>query len=220
MNSLDASSIINKWKMYSKEISFKEIQSHKSYARMFHKFETEILYSLIRSEKPQRILELGCFHGQTSNIIINAIVKNNTPCELISSDLLDHSAYMDYNDEVTSRRLVVGDSKETITSDFGKIDFLFIDSDHTYDFAQWYCKTCVPLVEIGSYVLIHDWEGVDGDKDDEFKSVIENAVNTGKLKRCMNLMEYVKSNPHLSLTPKTIRYAKGDRSPTEVLRKI
>jgi len=220
INNCEEEIILGAFEKYSKEILFSEIKSHKSYARMFHKFESEVLYSLVRNQKPKKILEMGCYHGQTSNILIKAILSNGINCELISSDLLDYSKYMDYDNGQTSRKLILGDSKITITKEIGEIDFLFIDSDHTYDFAKWYCDVVIPLVKKGSFVMVHDWEGIEGDKDDEFRSIIENAINNGMLKRCMNLMEYTKSHPNLSLTPRCFRYAVGDRNPSEILIRI
>lgn len=217
MSNKETEFILGAWKKYSSEIIFNEIKNHKSYWRMFHKFESEVLYSLIREIKPKNLLELGCWEGFTSLIMMKAIRANNTPATFTSSDLKDQSKYMDYDDGVTSRRLIVGDSKQTIDSKIGELDFLFIDSDHTYDFAKWYCNTVVPLVKKGCFVMVHDWEGIEGDKDDEFRSIIENAINVGTLKRCMNLMEHTKKNLYLSLTPGIVRYAAGDRNPSEIL---
>jgi regulator of extracellular matrix RemA (YlzA/DUF370 family) len=220
MNNKDMELILGYWNEYKSEIIFSEIIKHKSYRRMYHKLESEVLYSLIRGQKPKNLLELGCFDGFTSLIMIRAVQTNKIPAKFISSDLRDQSQYMDYDDGTTSRRLIVGDSKQTIDSKIGELDFLLVDSDHTYDFAKWYCNVVFPFVKKGCFIMVHDWEGIEGDKDDEFRSIIENAINVGTVKRCMNLMEYTKKNPHLSLTPGRFKYAVGDRSPTEILIKL
>jgi regulator of extracellular matrix RemA (YlzA/DUF370 family) len=212
--------ILNAWKQYGKEIIYSELIKRLSFGNMFNQFESEVLYAIVRDQKPTNILEMGCFNGFTSQIIIDAMKANNNPSRLISSDLLETSKFIDYHDGTTSRTLIIGDSKATIDSSIGDIDFLFIDSDHTYDFAKWYCSVIIPMVKRGCFVMVHDWEGIEGDSDGEFKSIIENAVNIGTLKRCINLMEYVKKNRHLSSTPNNIGYAIGDRSPSEILVRI
>jgi hypothetical protein len=212
--------IINIWKKYGNEFVYDNSKLNKSFANMFNKFESEVLYSLVRSSSPSNILELGSYNGFTSHIIIEAIKKNNIKCKLTSSDLRSESKWIDYDDGISSRTLIIGDSQKTISSDIGELDFLFIDSDHTYEFAKWYCSNIIPLVKSGSFIMIHDWEGIEGDNDGEFKSVIENAVNTGMVKRCINLMEYTKVNTYLSSTPNEISYAKGDRNPSEILIKL
>ncbi len=214
------SDIIKIWEEYGKNFKYDDAKRNKSFANMFHRFESEVLYSIVRSCKATNILELGSYNGFTSTIIIDAMKKNSIKSRLISSDLRSESAWIDYDDGMTSRKLIVGDSTKEINKDIGEIDFLFIYSDHTYEFASWYCNDIIPLVKSGSYIMIHDWEGYEGDNDGEFKCVIENAVNKGIARRCINLMEYTKLNTHLSSTPNEILYAKGDRNPSEILIKL
>ena len=56
------------------------------------------------------------------------------------------------------RELILGDVKKTLTEELlSKLDFLLIDSDHSYEFGMWYSKLLKDIIKPGTFILVHDW---------------------------------------------------------------
>lgn len=218
---IDKNKIIGWWNTYKEEFNYDEHKKNSDcYAGMYDIVETQFLYSVIRNVKPSKIIEIGPNMGWTSYVMLEAMKANENKSELISFDLIDNSLCLDRNGDKISRRLIVGDVKETITDYMiNNADFVFIDAEHTEDFSRWYCNRILNNIKKDTIIFIHDWEGKEGDKDGEFFGVIKYAVEPGIIKRIFNIMDYVLEN-NISRTPNNVGYAKGDRSPTEVCIRI
>jgi len=201
--------------LYSPEFVYKnELILTSSYAGMYQKIESEFLYSAIRAIKPLNIIEIGSYNGWTSYIILKALLKNGFKSNLLSYDILNNSNNIDMEGDI-SRRLIVGDVKETIKEEeIFNCDFIFIDAEHTEEFSKWYCEEILKNLKKDVIIFIHDWEGHLGDLDGEFAGVIKYGIETGYVRRIFNVMNYVIEN-NLSETEK-VGYAVGDRSPTEI----
>jgi hypothetical protein len=129
----------------------------------YREIESEFLYSVIRYYKPKKILEISPDRGGTTRIMLLAVEKNKEKCEILSYDILSDSMDLDRNDDKISRRLILGDVKDTIIfNDIRECDLLFMDCAHSYDFGKWYSKHIIPYLEKNTLVFIHDWEGYEG----------------------------------------------------------
>ena len=207
---MTSSELISIWE--KNKISSKKLLSHPSNSKMFQWFESEVLYSLVREILPSKIIEFGPYNGLTSSIIIKAMEANNKKCDLISFDLRKESTSLDYISNLTSRKLVIGDIKETCLPYLDDIDFIFIDADHSYKFGQWYCENVFPKLRKGTIIMIHDWEGY-AHNEVEMLAVKECGIHTGIVSPIINLMD------HLMKTNSRISFGKGDRSPSQILEK-
>jgi len=129
---------------------------------MYDWIEAQILYLLIRSIKPEVVVEISPNYGYSTGFILLAMNKNN--CDrLYSFDLeekfhqhaLHNFARVGIN---TSRQqFFAGDVREVhhrMLPD--KVNLLFMDSDHSYAFAQWYIANLYPRVVEGGLIHAHD----------------------------------------------------------------
>lgn len=118
----------------------------------------DLLYGLIVSHKPQKILELGMGSAVATSVILKAIRYNGMAAELTCVD-----NWMDWNfkkpEEITSYeakgvRVVTSGEKEFIFSCKEKYDLILSDADH--DHAQdWFDRTA-GLLEQGGILIYHD----------------------------------------------------------------
>ena len=115
----------------------------------------ELLYMLIRSRRPEVVIEISPFHGWSTSWILTALQHNGTGT-LRSYDLLD-SASRNVPAELRGRwELVIGDVRKNAARIPTEIDFLLMDSDHSAEFAHWYLDEVVPRVRPGAPVCVDD----------------------------------------------------------------
>ena len=108
--------------------------------------EAEITYLLIREHRPAVVVEVSPYRGWSTTWILNAL-KDNNYGELYSYDLIDDSQRF-VPEELASGRwhLIVGDVRGNVDKLPKRIDYLFVDSDHSAEFAHWYIKNMFPLL--------------------------------------------------------------------------
>ena len=138
----------------------------------------ELLYVLVRSAHPARIVETGIFDGHSSAVILRALEKNGSG-ELISIDLpayaVIESSTSRMRDTVlppgldpgwiipeslrTRHQLILGDSKEElpkVLEEKKSIDMFIHDSLHTFGH-QWFEYTVAwPRIVAGGFLLSDD----------------------------------------------------------------
>jgi len=119
--------------------------------------EAEILYLLIREFKPETIVEISPYCGWSTSWILHALKANDSGM-LYSFDKISESTKTVQRELKTRWRFVQGDVKEQMEAIPKKIDFLFMDSDHSADFTKWYIKELFPLVDVmgGGLIAVHD----------------------------------------------------------------
>jgi predicted O-methyltransferase YrrM len=116
----------------------------------------EIVYLLLRSRRPQTVVEISPCHGWSTSWILSAL-RDNGQGFLHSFDVLDTSRLSVPADLQHGRwQLVVGDVQQRIDAIPAAIDFLFMDSDHSAAFAQWYLQHVLPRVRRGGVVCVDD----------------------------------------------------------------
>jgi predicted O-methyltransferase YrrM len=122
----------------------------------FDDIEAEITYLLVREFKPKNIVEISPCGGWSTSWLLNAI-KNNKFGELYSYDIVDDSTKT-LPEDLTEKRwhFILGDIKENIEKLPLTIDYLFMDSDHSADFAQWYIQSIFPRIRVGIPISVHD----------------------------------------------------------------
>jgi predicted O-methyltransferase YrrM len=118
--------------------------------------QCELLYLLLRAERPTHVVEISPFHGWSTSWILSAL-RDNRHGSLVSYDLIDASRHSVPADLAAGRwQLVLGDAREQVVKHEGPIDFLLMDSDHSAEFAHWYLATVMPRVRDGALVCIDD----------------------------------------------------------------
>lgn len=124
----------------------------------------EVLYILIRRIRPKILVETGVSFGVTSSFILQAL-EDNGEGKLYSIDLPFQFAKENETGSLVPIRLrhrwklILGDSKTELSSllnDLKRIDFLFIDGDHTYEGVKRDFLMYSPLVRKGGIIAFHD----------------------------------------------------------------
>lgn len=115
----------------------------------------ELTYLLLRDERPETVVEISPCGGWSTAWILNAL-RDNGSGHLHSFDVLDHSVAKvpaDLADGI--RTFHLGDVMRSPHIP-DRIDFLFMDSDHTAPFAEWYVRHVFPRVRPGGVVVVDD----------------------------------------------------------------
>ena len=123
--------------------------------RQLDDVEAELTYLLLRHHRPATVMELGTFHGWSTNWLLRAL-RDNDRGQLHSFDRVDHvlrSVPAALADRWT---FVPGDVRETLPKVPTDVGYLFVDADHGARFARWYLAELVPLMPAGTPVSVHD----------------------------------------------------------------
>ena len=124
------------------------------------------IYSFLREYKPVNCLQIGCWEGGTTGIIMAALKKNGKPFRFVASELLADK--MIHTAEHTIREYgikpeMVGDITTSLPDDLKDIDFLFHDTDHDLETTDWVVKNVFPRLKEGALVIFHDWAVMEKD---------------------------------------------------------
>lgn len=118
--------------------------------------EAEINYLLIRDVKPESVIEISPASGWSTSWILHAL-KDNRSGMLYSFDLVDDSWRTIPKGLANDRWILhIGDVRDMTEDLPQKIDYVFLDSDHSHDFARWYIDHLFPLLDANTWVSIHD----------------------------------------------------------------
>jgi predicted O-methyltransferase YrrM len=120
----------------------------------------ELLYSLIRSLKPEVVLETGTNRGFSGAMIAQALRANNHG-HLYTVDVKDYGAASLFNRFNLSGRItcLTGWSVPAIQKlryKLKAVDFLWLDSGHDVATVLGEFEAALPLLKPGSYVAFHD----------------------------------------------------------------
>jgi hypothetical protein len=118
---------------------------------MLQELEGEITYLLIRDRRPKDAIEMSPNTGWSTMWILSALRDNRNDARLRSYDIHDTSTRYVPGSLANGRwRFIQGDCKQTL-SDVGHADYLFIDSDHSQEFANWYTGALLAHVNLGPW---------------------------------------------------------------------
>ncbi|MEP7000606.1 MAG: class I SAM-dependent methyltransferase [bacterium] len=116
--------------------------------------EAEITYLLLREQRPARVIEIGASGGWSTSWILHALRDNGTG-SLHSYDIVDYALGNLPTDLADGRwHFHVGDVRRADLTE--PIDYLFIDCDHSREFAEWYLAELLPTLRPGTPISIHD----------------------------------------------------------------
>lgn len=126
--------------------------------------ESQILYLLVRLTRPRLVLEISPSSGYSSGFILLALNRNGSG-RLRSFDLrpdVEARARANFAAAgIDTRRwtFYAGEARETVAAAAAAedtIELLFMDSEHTRGFAEWYVGTLFPAVPEGGLIHVHD----------------------------------------------------------------
>lgn len=138
------------------KLGFRRQNEAKLMYPQFDDIEAEITYLLVREFKPESIVEISPCGGWSTSWLLNAI-RTNKFGELYSYDIIDDSTKALPKDLTEKRwHFILGNIKENIEKLPPRIDYLFMDSDHSADFAQWYIQNIFPKIRVGIPISVHD----------------------------------------------------------------
>lgn len=121
----------------------------KDYKPQFSDTEAEITFLLILYFKPKNIIEFSPCGGWSTSIMLDGLNINDNNGSIKSYDIINLSRKNVYIAKNVNWNLIIGDVKEQFSKwDFNKIDYLFIDSSHSRDFAINYVNNLLnPLLK-------------------------------------------------------------------------
>jgi predicted O-methyltransferase YrrM len=126
-------------------------------------FDCETIYLLVRSRKPEVVVETGVCYGASSAYILQAL-KDNGSGVLYSIDLGNKpneppSDYFVPRHLRDRWHLIIGDSKDQLPQlleRLGRIDLFHHDSLHTYEHMMWEYGTALPYLPANGILSSHD----------------------------------------------------------------
>jgi predicted O-methyltransferase YrrM len=126
-------------------------------------FDCETLYLLVRSKRPDVVVETGVCYGESSAYILQALDENRRGM-LYSIDLVNAvdeppSDFFIPKHLLNRWHLIVGDSKQELPKlldRLGRIDVFHHDSLHTYDHMMWEYDAAFPHLNANGVLSSHD----------------------------------------------------------------
>ncbi|MCX8069356.1 MAG: class I SAM-dependent methyltransferase [Thermodesulfovibrionales bacterium] len=125
--------------------------------------EVDFLYFIIRHFRPKHVIEFSPYEGLSTAFIYEALKANNQDFTFATFDLEEFEGFTkrmkNYGIDL---KVNTGDAIETVPKYLkdkgliGKVDFCFVDSEHTYTFASKYCKEIFPLLSEKCILMFHD----------------------------------------------------------------
>ena len=138
----------NRNKLKVKHLNFFH-KSHNTY--QYDDIEAELTFLFLLHIKPKNIIEFSPFCGYSTSIILDALTIINNNATLSSFDIIDNCSTMinKLNYEKVNWNFELGDVTQKFSNwDLQTIDYLFIDSDHSKDFAISYINNLLyPLLK-------------------------------------------------------------------------
>jgi predicted O-methyltransferase YrrM len=138
-------------------------------------YELEVIASLVRATAPQTIFEIGTFDGRTTlNMAANApadafVYTLDLPPEGLDSTVfsleLNEDKYVKkeksgarFADSAYNIVQLLGDSGSFDFSPwYGKVDFMFVDGSHVYEYAKSDTLAALKMVRPGGTIIWHDY---------------------------------------------------------------
>ena len=133
--------------------------------------ENLLLYTLVRSLRPRRVLEIGTYHGASAGVIVRAMdevatARDKDPAEIepVEGRLIcvepEPNIKINWTRIAHRATLLQGFSPAVLPRAYelagGNFDLCFIDGGHDYRQVVADAMGCLPYVEPESYLLFHD----------------------------------------------------------------
>lgn len=118
--------------------------------------EAETTYLLLREFKPQTVVEIAPDGGWSTYWLLAAL-RDNGSGRLFSYDLFDHCTRTVPRELADGRwTFSQGDITRQLWQLPRRIDYLFMDCDHSAQFARWYLRELFPRLSPGTPISVHD----------------------------------------------------------------
>jgi len=121
----------------------------------FDDLNAELTYLLLRAERPEVVVEISPCGGWSTSWILNAL-RDNGCGHLTSFDVIADSVAKVPADLADGIRTFHQGDVRVSPHIPERIDYLFVDSDHTGAFADWYLEHVFPRVRSGGTVSVDD----------------------------------------------------------------
>jgi hypothetical protein len=118
--------------------------------------EAEITYLLLREFTPRTVVEISPRGGWSTSWLLHAL-RDNQMGRLFSYDLVETSTQMipaELSGSIWT--FVKGDIRQNASRLPADIGYLFMDSDHSAEFAHWYAGNILEGLGDGIPVSVHD----------------------------------------------------------------
>lgn len=133
---------------------------------MYHDEEHRILYLLVRHFRPAIVVEFSPNKGWSTLHLAQALETNDQghiySFELDPANIVIAQRILSAYGLMHRVTFHAGDVRKTLPPVVSTlqqaIDFLFVDSNHSYDFARWWLREVLPVVCPGGLVHVHDIE--------------------------------------------------------------
>lgn len=123
--------------------------------KMLSAIDSLVYYSMIRSYKPRKIIEIGS--GESTRYAAGARKKNDSPCELVCIEPYPDEGFLKGLDSAT--RLIQKKVQDVSIDEFAGCDMLFIDSSHVVKMGSdvlWEILEVLPQLKKGCLIHWHD----------------------------------------------------------------
>lgn len=153
---------------YEEELSCETLSAMKQSAEGEHdgalsRVDAELVYMLVRELGARKAIEFSPNYGYSTAFVAAALKQNQPEYTFATFDLELYRSFLERMQRFNLQALFTqGDALTNVPlylveNDLvGKIDFCFIDSDHSYDFARRYCVEILPLLGERCVYFIHD----------------------------------------------------------------
>jgi predicted O-methyltransferase YrrM len=156
----------------------------------FNENQRNFFIDFLEKNKPKNVLEIGFATGRScvTSLVSTELVK------LISVDInLDYMEAREHanflTEEFKNLKIIEGDSKKIINSNFFKeefpdgVDFVFVDGGHTYEDAYSDIVNCYDYINKDGYMIVDDYYSgyPDGCSIVDVNNAVDNFVNERKL---------------------------------------
>jgi len=124
--------------------------------------EKDFLYHFVQELKPSSVVEFSSCCGYVTSIIASALRDSNVVSESFDTYEIDLQCYNHtcnnlWMQDFDSVNVVCGDVMKTMNTDsLKRCKFLFVDSDHSKEFAESYVNKFFSLLSNDCYVAVHD----------------------------------------------------------------
>jgi len=125
--------------------------------------DAELVYMLMRDRGVRNAIEFSPNWGYSTTFLLEALRQNGEPSTFSTFDM---ECYPEFVTRMKAFDLSVrfnqGDALDCVPAYLrehgleGAIDFCFIDSDHSFEFAREYCARILPLLGPNCFLFIHD----------------------------------------------------------------
>lgn len=120
--------------------------------------ELEQMVALYRKHKPKRVLEIGCWDGGTLRVWLTDAYP--TVVVAVDPEHRNPEAYEGWRRPRTKLHIGNGFSQSAdmvaLIREYAPYDWVFVDGDHGYAAVRADVDLCLPLVQSGGVLLLHD----------------------------------------------------------------